>query len=325
MRFVDRAKIYIRSGDGGNGCMSFYRDRSNPIGHADGGDGGDGGNILFQVDPGLNTLIDLVYRPHLKAENGKHGSSQNRKGSRGGDKIIHVPQGTQIFEGDQLLNDLDRKDQQTCLARGGQGGKGNAHLKTNQDRRPRLRTLGEKGCERVLILCLKTLADVGLVGLPNVGKSTLLSVCTQAHPKIADYPFTTLTPNLGVVDLKGDKIFVVADIPGVHAQADEKKGLNPRFLGHIERTRLLLHLLDITSQDPLESYQSVRRALSVYGLGAKPEIVALNKCDQLSEEEIRERKDVLERSLGRKVAAISALNRTAINPLLETLWTLLAR
>ena len=325
MRFVDRAKVYVRSGDGGDGCMSFYRDRSNPVGYADGGDGGDGGDIVFQVDPGLNTLIDLVYHPHLKAKKGKHGSSQNRKGSKGQDAVIQVPQGTQVFEDERLVIDLTQKGQRVCLVHGGRGGKGNVHLKTSENRRPRERTLGEKGSERVFVLCLKTLADVGLVGLPNVGKSTFLSACTQARPKIADYPFTTLTPNLGVVDLKGDKIFVVADIPGLHAQADEKKGLNPRFLGHIERTRLLLHLIDITSQDLLESYRNVRRALSVYGLGQKPEIIVLNKRDRLSVGKVRERQRVLERDLGRQVEVVSALNPSTLLPLLERTWSLLAQ
>ena len=323
MRFVDRVKISVRSGDGGDGCMSFYRDRSNPVGHADGGDGGDGGDIVFKVDTGLNTLIDLVYRPRLTAQKGRNGSSQNRTGRKGKDTVIAVPQGTQIFADDHLLVDLDQKDQRVLLTLGGRGGRGNFRLRTPRNRRPRERTLGEKGQESVLTLCLKSLADVGLVGLPNAGKSTLLSICSRARPKIADYPFTTLTPNLGVVDLKGDKIFVLSDIPGVHPE--ETRGLNPRFFGHIERTRLLLHLIDGTDADPLESYRNVRRALLTYALGEKPEVVVLNKCDRLSETEITERRKTLEESLGHRIETICALDKTTVQPLLERLWTLLAR
>jgi GTP-binding protein len=305
MKFLDQAKIYIRSGDGGAGCISFRREKFIEFGGPDGGDGGRGGDVVAVCVEGLNTLIDYRYQQHFKAKSGGHGMGKNRSGAGGADVVLRVPVGTQIFDEDNetLLADLMHVGQRAVLARGGNGGFGNAHFKTSTNRAPRHANPGQPGEERTIWLRLKLIADAGLVGLPNAGKSTFLAAVSAAKPKIADYPFTTLHPQLGVVSVDGRE-FVLADIPGLIEGAHEGLGLGDRFLGHVERCRVLLHLVDGTTEDAGEAYATVRRELEAYGhaLAEKPEIVALNKADAMSPEEI-------ERQAARLRAAVEAADR----------------
>jgi GTP-binding protein len=290
MKFLDEAKVYIRSGDGGNGCVAFRREKFIEFGGPDGGNGGRGGDVIAEAVTGLNTLIDYRYQQHFTAKNGRAGMGKDRHGARGADVVMKVPVGTQIYEadGETLLADLTDIGQRVVLAKGGNGGFGNAHFKTSTNRAPRHANPGLSGEERTLKLRLKLIADAGVVGLPNAGKSTFLAAVSAAKPKIADYPFTTLHPQLGVVRID-DTEFVLADIPGLIEGAHEGTGLGDRFLGHIERCRVLLHLVDGTSDHAGEAYQTVRAELEAYGggLAEKPEIVALNKADALTSEQIK--------------------------------------
>ncbi len=287
MKFLDQAKIYVKSGNGGPGCISFRREKFIEHGGPDGGNGGRGGDIIFTAIKELNTLIDFRYAQHFRAQGGDNGAGEMRSGRAGDDLIIRVPVGTEILDEDQetVLLDMTEPGQTITFLRGGDGGFGNAHYKSSTNQAPRKKTPGWAGVERGLWLRLKLIADAGLVGMPNAGKSTFLASCTAAKPKIADYPFTTLHPNLGVVKA-GDREFVLADIPGLIEGAHEGHGLGDRFLGHVERTAVLLHLIDITSDDPAASYKMVRNELREYGGGIdqKPEIVALNKADALGQE-----------------------------------------
>src|SRR3954471_10983738 len=289
MKFLDQCKIYLKSGDGGRGSMSFRREKFIEFGGPDGGDGGKGGDIVFEAVPGLNTLIDFRYTQHFRAPRGKGGSGSNRTGAGGEDLIVKVPVGTQILADDEersLIADLTGGCQRVVLLKGGMGGRGNPSYKTSTNRAPRQHQTGEAGEEMWVWLRLKLLADVGLIGLPNAGKSTFLNSVTNASAKVGDYPFTTLRPQLGVVRHKGRE-FVLADIPGLIEGAAEGAGVGDRFLGHVERTRLLLHLVDASADDPAEAYRIVRDELAAYGAGLdlKPEIVALSKADLLSDKQ----------------------------------------
>ncbi len=289
MKFLDRAKVYVRAGDGGNGCLSFRREKYIEYGGPDGGDGGRGGDVWVEAVDGLNTLIDYRYRQHFKAPRGGHGMGKNRTGAGGRPVVLKVPVGTQVFEEDEEtpIADLTEVGQRVLLARGGNGGFGNTRFKSSTNRAPRRANPGEAGEERWIWLRLKLIADAGLVGLPNAGKSTFLSHVSAARPKIADYPFTTLNPVLGVVR-RGTASFVLADIPGLIEGAHEGAGLGDRFLGHVERCAVLLHLVDATGEDPVAAYRTVRAELAGYGRGLeeKAEIVALNKTDALSSDEL---------------------------------------
>jgi GTP-binding protein len=299
MKFLDQAKIYIRSGDGGAGCLSFRREKFIEFGGPDGGDGGRGGDVVAECVDGLNTLIDYRYQQHFKAKTGGHGMGKNRSGAAGADVVLKVPKGTQIYDEDNatLLADLTAIGERAVLARGGNGGFGNAHFKSSTNRAPRRANPGLAGEERTIWLRLKLIADAGLVGLPNAGKSTFLAATSAARPKIADYPFTTLHPQLGVVSIDGRE-FVLADIPGLIEGAHEGAGLGDRFLGHIERCRVLLHLVDGTCEHAGRAYKTVREELVAYGhgLAGKLEIVALNKADALTPEQLREQKARLRRA-----------------------------
>jgi GTPase len=309
MKFLDEAKVYIRSGDGGNGCVSFRREKFIEFGGPNGGDGGKGGDVVAQAVDGLNTLIDYRYQQHFKAKNGRAGMGKDRHGASGDDIVMKVPAGTQIYEedGETLLADLTDVGQRVVLARGGNGGFGNAHFKSSTNRAPRHANPGQPGEERTIRLRLKLIADAGIVGLPNAGKSTLLAAVSAAKPKIADYPFTTLHPQLGVVDSDGRE-FVLADIPGLIEGAHEGAGLGDRFLGHVERCRVLLHLVDGTGEHAGEAYKTVRAELEAYGegLAGKPEIVALNKADALTPEELKQQTARLKRAARRTPLVISA-------------------
>ncbi|HWJ18773.1 MAG TPA: GTPase ObgE, partial [Geobacterales bacterium] len=285
MRFLDQAKVYIRSGAGGNGCLSFRREKFIEFGGPNGGDGGRGGDVLVECVSNLNTLIDFRYQQHFKASNGKHGMGSNMTGAAGDCAVLKVPPGTQVFAEDNetLLADLVEPGQRALIAAGGNGGFGNTHFKSSTNRAPRRVNPGQPGIEMTIWLRLKLIADAGIIGLPNAGKSTFLAAVSAAKPKIADYPFTTLHPNLGVVKV-GDTDFVLADIPGLIEGAHEGAGIGDRFLGHIERCRVLLHLVDITEADVARAYRTVRGELKAYGadLNRKREIVALSKCDAVT-------------------------------------------
>ena len=309
MKFLDEAKIYIRSGDGGNGIVAFRREKFIEFGGPNGGDGGKGGDVWAEGVDGLNTLIDYRYQVHFKAQRGQHGMGQNCAGAKGDDVVLKVPAGTEILDeaGEELIADIGEVGQRVLLARGGNGGFGNAHFKTSTNRAPRHANPGLEGRERWIRLRLKLIADAGLVGLPNAGKSTFLATVTSAKPKIADYPFTTLHPGLGVVRSQGRE-FVLADIPGLIEGAHEGAGLGDRFLGHVERCRVLLHLVDGTSDDPGAAYSTVRAELEAYGygLGEKPEIVALSKADALDGETLGERAARLAEVIGHSPLIISS-------------------
>lgn len=289
MKFLDQAKIYVRSGDGGAGSVSFRREKFIEMGGPDGGDGGRGGDIWIEAVDGLNTLIDYRYQQHFKAKTGGHGMGRDRAGANSPDIVLKVPAGTQIFEEDNetLIGDLAKIGDRLRLARGGNGGFGNAYFKSSTNRAPRRANPGEQGEERWLWLRLKLIADAGLLGLPNAGKSTLLAAVSAAKPKIADYPFTTLNPQLGVVRVAGAS-FVLADIPGLIEGAHEGHGLGTRFLGHVERCAVLLHLIDATGDDPAGAYRIIRKELKSYGgdLAEKPEVIAFNKIDAVPEDEL---------------------------------------
>lgn len=296
MKFLDLAKVYIRSGSGGGGCVSFRREKYIEYGGPDGGDGGNGGNVWAEAVEGLNTLIDFRYQQHFFAENGRPGMGQQRTGKTGDDIVLRVAVGTEILDEDQetVVADLTEVGQRVLLAKGGNGGFGNLHFKTSTNQAPRRANPGLPGVERTLWLRLKLIADVGLLGLPNAGKSTFLAATSNARPKVADYPFTTLHPNLGVVGVDNVE-FVVADIPGLIEGASEGRGLGDLFLGHVERCAVLLHLVDATSQDPLGDFRVVEKELAAYGggLASKPRLVALNKIDALPEGEGEELADLL--------------------------------
>jgi GTP-binding protein len=309
MKFLDEAKVYIQSGAGGNGCVSFRREKFIEFGGPNGGDGGRGGDVVAEAVEGLNTLIDYRYQQHFKAKRGGNGMGKDRHGADGADAVLKVPAGTQVFEedGETLLADLAEAGQRVVLARGGNGGFGNAHFKSSTNRAPRHANPGQPGEERTIRLRLKLIADAGLIGLPNAGKSTFLAAVSAARPKIADYPFTTLHPQLGVVRID-EREFVLADIPGLIAGAHEGAGLGDRFLGHIERCRVLLHLVDGISEDIGEAYRVVREELEAYGhgLGQKPEIVALSKADALTAEEIKAQAARLKRAAKKAPLVLSA-------------------
>jgi GTP-binding protein len=321
MHFLDQAKIFIRSGAGGPGAVSFRREKFIEFGGPDGGDGGKGGDIVFEAVPGLNTLIDFRYTQHFRAPRGKGGSGSNRTGAGGEDLVIKVPIGTQILsddEGRSLLADLTKAGERVIFLRGGMGGRGNASYKSSTNRAPRQHQTGEAGEEMWVWLRLKLLADVGLVGLPNAGKSTLLNSVTNAGAKIGDYPFTTLRPQLGVVRHKGRE-FVIADIPGLIEGAAEGAGIGDRFLGHVERTRLLLHLVDASGENPAEAYRIVREELDSYGAGLdeKAEIVALTKADMLDGKSLNKIAKAVEKVSGSRPFPVSAPLEEGIGPLLD--------
>jgi GTP-binding protein len=322
MKFLDEAKVYVRSGDGGNGCVSFRREKFIEFGGPNGGDGGKGGAVIVEAVEGLNTLIDYRYQQHFRAKNGGAGMGKDRHGADGADVVLKVPAGTQVYEEDgaTLLGDLTRVGERAVLARGGNGGFGNAHFKSPTNRAPRRANPGQPGEERTIRLRLKLIADVGIVGLPNAGKSTFLAAVSAAKPKIADYPFTTLHPQLGVVEIDGRE-FVLADIPGLIEGAHEGAGLGDRFLGHVERCRVLLHLVDGTSEHAGEAYKSVRAELQAYGarLSEKPEVVALNKADVLTSEEIRRQALRLKRVAKAAPLIISAATGAGVPEVLRAL------
>ena len=322
MKFLDQAKIYVRSGNGGNGAVSFRREKFIEFGGPDGGDGGRGGDVVAECVDGLNTLIDYRYQQHFKAGTGGHGMGRDRSGAKGADAVLKVPVGTQIFEEDNqtLVADLTEVGERVRLASGGNGGFGNAHFKSSTNRAPRRANPGLEGTERWLWLRLKLIADAGLIGLPNAGKSTFLAAVSAAKPKIADYPFTTLHPNLGVVDIDR-RGFVLADIPGLIAGAHEGAGLGDRFLGHVERCRVLLHLVDATGDDLAGAYATIRTELEAYGHGLadKPEIVALSKVDALPEDEIAKRREELAEAAGQPPLPISAVSGEGVATALHRL------
>ncbi len=326
--FIDYAKIYIKAGNGGNGCVSFHREKYVAAGGPDGGDGGNGGSIIFEVDTGMNTLVDFRYNKHYRAENGIDGQSRNRTGKRGEDLVIKVPQGTIIRDeaSGNIIADMHNGGQKTVL-RGGYGGKGNSNFATPTRQAPKFAFPGKKTVEYCVILELKTIADIGLIGFPNTGKSTLLSAVTAAKPKIADYYFTTLTPNLGMLQIHGQN-FALADIPGLIEGASEGIGLGHEFLRHIERTRMLIHVIDVSGsegRDPFEDYLCINGELESYSklLAERPQIVAANKMDiDGARENFIDFKEKLE-GLGVKVFPISAAGRQGLEELLEEAFTML--
>src|SRR5664279_774675 len=296
MKFLDEAKVYIRSGDGGNGCVAFRREKYIEFGGPSGGNGGRGGDVIIEVVDGLNTLIDYRYQQHFKAPKGTNGMGKDRHGANGKAVTLKVPVGTQIFDEDRetLIHDFTKLGEIFVLAKGGNGGFGNAHFKSPTNRAPRNANPGQLGEERWIWLRLKLIADAGLVGLPNAGKSTFLAAVSAAKPKIADYPFTTLHPNLGVVRI-GERDFVLSDIPGLIEGAHEGAGIGDRFLGHVERCAVLIHLIDGTQDDVKTAYKTIRGELAAYDeqLAEKPEIVVLNKIDALTEDDIKDKVKVL--------------------------------
>lgn len=324
MKFLDQAKIFIRSGNGGAGSVSFRREKYVEYGGPNGGDGGKGGDVWVESVENLNTLIDYRYQQHFKAKTGSHGEGSNRSGRAGDDITLKVPVGTQILDEDneEVLVDLDKPGMRILLMEGGRGGKGNAHFKSSTNQAPRHAQPGEAGQERWIWLRLKLIADAGLIGLPNAGKSTFLASATSASPKIAAYPFTTLHPNLGVVDLAADARFVLADIPGLIEGAHEGAGIGDRFLGHIERTAVLLHLVDAGQEDVAAGYRIVRGELEAYGadLTAKSEIVVLSKTDTVDEETLEASAKSLEAECGSKPLRLSAATNTGVREALFAVW-----
>jgi GTP-binding protein len=322
MKFLDQAKVYIRSGDGGAGSVSFRREKFIEFGGPDGGDGGKGGDVWAECVDGLNTLIDYRYQQHFKAPKGQHGMGKNRAGHKGEDVVLKVPVGTQILDedGETLIADLTHVGERVLLAKGGNGGFGNAHFTTSTNRAPRRANPGQEGRERWIWLRLKLIAEAGLVGLPNAGKSTFLATVTSAKPKIADYPFTTLHPGLGVVRIDGRE-FVLADIPGLIEGASEGAGLGDRFLGHIERCRVLLHLVEGTSEHAGTAYKVVRGELEAYGhgLAEKPEIVALSKADALDPDTLKQQVARLKRAAKRAPLVLSSASGQGVQDTLRAL------
>jgi GTP-binding protein len=333
MKFLDQAKIYVRSGNGGAGCAGFRREKFIEFGGPDGGDGGRGGDVILECVDGLNTLIDYRYAQHFKAETGHHGMGSQRTGGAGKDIVLRLPRGTQVFAEDNetLLVDLTEIGQRVVLLKGGDGGYGNLHYKSSTNRAPRRADKGWPGEELWVWLRLKLIADIGLVGLPNAGKSTFLAATSNARPKIADYPFTTLTPGLGVVKVgassQGGREFVMADIPGLIEGAHEGSGLGTRFLGHVERCRALLHLVDGTQDDIVGAYRTVRGELKAYGgnLARKKEIVALNKTDAMTDEDIEAKRALLAKASRKAVHVISGVSGRGVQPLLHELMKLVDR
>ncbi|HXZ00116.1 MAG TPA: GTPase ObgE [Stellaceae bacterium] len=324
MKFLDQAKIHVRSGDGGAGAVSFRREKFIEFGGPDGGDGGRGGDVVIEAAANLNTLIDYRYQQHFKAEKGHHGMGANRSGAAGASVVLRVPVGTEVLdeENAEVLLDLTRPGECHVLLKGGDGGFGNAHYKSATNRAPRRAGRGWPGEERWIWLRLKLIADAGLVGLPNAGKSTFLAATSRARPKIADYPFTTLRPQLGVVEAHGEE-FVIADLPGLIEGASEGAGLGHRFLGHVERCAAILHLVDGTEEDVVANYRAIRRELERYGhgLAEKPEIIGLNKSDAVPEAELATKRRKLARASKRPVLALSGVTGKGVP---ETLAALLA-
>ncbi|MBU0644505.1 MAG: GTPase ObgE [Alphaproteobacteria bacterium] len=322
MKFLDLTKVYIRSGSGGNGCVSFRREKFIEYGGPNGGDGGRGGSVIIETVDGLNTLIDFRYQQHFFAQNGQGGMGNNRTGKDGEDIVLRVPAGTEILDEDEetVIADLTEVGQRFVLAKGGNGGWGNLRFKSATNQAPRSANPGQPGIDRTIWLRLKLIADAGLLGLPNAGKSTFLSVTSNARPKIADYPFTTLHPNLGVVGIDGSE-FVVADIPGLIEGASEGRGLGDLFLGHVERCAVLLHLVDGTSEDVVTDYQTIITEIENYSdvLGDKPRITVLNKVDSLMDEEIEEKLAALQEASGGRVYTMSGATKAGVETVLRAL------
>ena len=316
MKFLDQAKIFIQSGDGGKGCVAFRHEKFIEFGGPSGGDGGKGGSVYFEAVRNLNTLIDFRYRQHFKAPKGQNGMGSEMYGAKGEDLVIKVPVGTVIYaeDGETVIKDMTVPGEKFLIAEGGDGGRGNIRFKTSTNQAPRYAEPGWKGVEMWVWLKLKIIADVGLIGFPNAGKSTFLSVVTRARPKIADYPFTTLYPNLGVMQEKGQDI-VLADIPGLIEGAHEGTGLGDRFLKHVERCSAFLHLIDVTQDDVLQAYRTIRSELGLYekSLLGKPEIIALSKCDSIDEKECVKKQKILEKETGKKVFVISSVTHTGLD------------
>ena len=315
MKFLDQARIYVKAGDGGSGSASFRREKFIEFGGPDGGDGGYGGSIIFVTDRNLNTLIDFRYQQHFKADRGRDGKGKKQAGKSGKDLILKVPIGTQIFEDDNntLIEDLTKSEQKIIIANGGKGGLGNVRFKSSTNRAPRKKTEGDKGESFWIWLQLKVIADIGIVGMPNSGKSSLLSVLTSAKPKIANYPFTTINPNLGVANYNNKEV-TLADIPGLIEGAHEGIGLGDKFLRHIERCKNILHLIDITNENVLESYSKVRQELSKYSnkLTKKREIIVLNKIDMISDEETNKKIETFSKKIKKKIYTISVLKHKGL-------------
>lgn len=324
MKFLDQAKIYIRSGNGGAGSVSFRREKFIPNGGPDGGDGGKGGDVWIEAVEGLNTLIDYRYQQHFKAQTGHHGQGRQMHGGKGEDVHLKVPVGTQVLDEDKetVLLDMDTPGKVELLLKGGNGGWGNVRFKGPTNQAPTYANPGQEGQERWIWLRLKLIADIGLAGLPNAGKSTFLSAASAAKPKIADYPFTTLAPNLGMVDLSPSERFVIADIPGLIEGASEGAGLGTRFLGHVERSASLIHLIDGTQDDVVEAYRIIRGELEAYGEGLadKAEILALNKIDALTPEAREEKAAELESVAGRRPMLVSGVSGEGVPALLRAGW-----
>jgi GTPase len=320
MKFLDTAKVYIQSGAGGNGCIAFRREKYIEFGGPWGGDGGKGGDVWAEAVENLNTLIDYRFQQHIRAKNGLPGSGKDMTGAGGADIVMRVPAGTQIYEadGETPIVDLTRPGQRVLLLRGGNGGFGNAHFKSPTNQAPRHANPGQPGEEKILILKLKLIADAGLIGLPNAGKSTLLSRVSEAKPKIADYPFTTLAPQLGVVRIDGGE-FVLADLPGLIEGAHEGIGLGDKFLGHVERCNVIVHLIDGTERAVVRTYRSIRAELEAYGQGLaeKPEIVVLNKSDAVPKEALARKRDLLRKASGHVVHVMSAVTGDGIEAVLR--------
>jgi GTP-binding protein len=323
MKFLDEAKVYVHSGAGGNGCIAFRREKFIEFGGPSGGDGGKGGDVIVEAVDGLNTLIDYRFQQHFKAQNGGNGMGKDMHGANGKDVVLKVPVGTQIYEegGETLLADLTRAGERITLMKGGNGGFGNAYFKTSTNQAPRRANPGQPGEERTIRLRLKLIADAGLIGLPNAGKSTFLAAVSAAKPKIADYPFTTLHPQLGVVRVD-EREFVLADLPGLIEGAHEGVGLGDRFLGHTERCRVLLHLIDGTGEDAGADYKTVRAELEAYGQGLteKPEIVALSKADELTPEAIKKQTAKLKKACKKTPLILSSASGQGVTDVLRALW-----
>ena len=322
MKFLDQAKIHIQSGNGGNGCVSFRREKFVEFGGPNGGNGGKGGDIIIKCVDGLNTLIDYRYRQHFKAKNGSPGMGSDKTGRSGEDTIIEVPRGTLILEEDneEVIADVVNKDQSLTILKGGNGGFGNAHFKSSENQTPRTANDGENGQEKWIWLRLKLIADIGLIGLPNAGKSTLISTVSEAKPKIADYPFTTLNPVLGIAKYNDNEL-VIADIPGLIEGAHEGKGLGDRFLGHIERCNLLLHLIDANDTDVVNSWKTVRNEISAYSkeLDEKKEIIVLSKSDSINKEKLDEKLIILKDYTNKDVFKMSSVTGKGITSILRIL------
>jgi len=324
MQFLDEAKVFVRAGNGGNGCVSFRREKFIEFGGPNGGDGGKGGDVIVECVANLNTLLDFRYQQHFKAKKGGNGMGQNRTGAGGADVVLKVPPGTQILDedGETLIADLTEPGQRIVLLEGGNGGFGNTKFKTSTNRAPRRANPGQPGEEMYIWLRLKLIGDAGIIGLPNAGKSTFLATVSAAKPKIADYPFTTLIPNLGVVRIDGFD-FVLADIPGLIEGAHEGAGIGDRFLGHVERTAVLLHLVDATGEDPVEAYEIVRGEVEAYGagLGEKPEVLVLSKADAVEKDAIKKKSRALKKASGVTPLIVSAATGEGVQEVLRALAT----